>query len=143
MSDVPVTFRPNASSSRTTEIGDGRSLERVDIDKSSRIPHELPFLVTHWLANYDGTTTPATSTSAITAAPSEAERQEAMTRIRRATSEIASAFATLGAFGTTMRVRFLCLPLATADDVVTLARWLTLLFISLVLAYPCIWIVFR
>jgi hypothetical protein len=48
-------------------------------------PSELPFLVTHWLANFD------TPTS---------ESQDAVQRIRDAASEMASAFSQLGLFGT-------------------------------------------
>ena len=62
-------------------------------------PQEMPFLVTHWLENYDR------SSSASSNCPND-KQQEAMARIRRATSEIASAFATLGAYGTTFRVSF-------------------------------------
>ena len=57
---------------------------------------EIPFLVTHWLSNF-GRTHGAGS--------EEAQAQkEAIATIRRAASEIASAFSTLGAYGTTLRV---------------------------------------
>ena len=59
---------------------------------------EVPFLVTHWLANYNGggnnNLTP--------------EHKEALEKIRKATSEIAAAFSTLGAYGQSMPVSFCC-----------------------------------
>jgi hypothetical protein len=54
---------------------------------------DLPFLVTHWLANYGGTRQ-----------VTDPQTQEAMDIIRKATSEIASAFASMGSFGTSIRV---------------------------------------
>ena len=63
---------------------------------------ELPFLVTHWLENYGRNTVDFTMNTS-SDCPND-ERQEAVARIRRATSEIASAFATLGAYGTTFQV---------------------------------------
>ncbi|KAL3920258.1 MAG: hypothetical protein SGILL_003351, partial [Bacillariaceae sp.] len=66
------------------------------------IQRELPFLVTHWLANYGSNSDdPTVGTNS---ARSQDERQEAMERLRLATSELASAFSTLGAYGTTFRV---------------------------------------
>lgn len=50
-------------------------------------PSELPFLVTHWLSNFDGD-----------------ENNEAVKRLRSAASEVASAFSDLGAFGTSNNV---------------------------------------
>lgn len=84
-------------------------------DPSNSIPQEIPFLVTHWLANYGRgassssmTTTHARSVVAPLGDNDDENRrrQEALTTIRRATSEIASAFASLGAYGTTLRVRW-------------------------------------
>lgn len=78
-------------------------------NNGGNIPKELPFLVTHWLANYgsssnlDGSAATTTINPAAATA-SEEDRQQAVARIRKATSEIASAFATLGAYGTSMRV---------------------------------------
>jgi hypothetical protein len=76
-------------------------------DISNRVQQEIPFLVTHWLANY-GTVHNHNNNNNnnYKNASSEQERQESLARIRRATSEIASAFATLGAYGTTYRVSF-------------------------------------
>ena len=60
---------------------------------------DFPFLVTHWLAHYgreyrdDG---------------GDPQRKEAMERLRKATSDIASAFSALGAYGTTLRVSISC-----------------------------------
>lgn len=55
----------------------------------------LPFLVTHWLANFESG-----------GGSNSDEEQRAIDRIRNASAEIASAFASLGAFGTTIRVGF-------------------------------------
>jgi hypothetical protein len=56
---------------------------------------EIPFLVTHWLANYK---------SKATEGEEGPEHEQAMQRIRKATSEIASAFSSLGAYGTSYQV---------------------------------------
>lgn len=52
---------------------------------------ELPFLVTHWLANYQGE-------------EGDPQREEVIERLRNATSEMAAAFSDLGAYGTSSRV---------------------------------------
>ena len=57
---------------------------------------EMPFLVTHWLANYGAAST--------VVGTKNVEQQEALDRIRKATSEIASAFESLGAYGTAIQV---------------------------------------
>lgn len=57
----------------------------------------LPFLVTHWLANF-GSGNGGSSED-------NEERRQAIERIRNAGAEIASAFSTLGAFGVTRPVR--------------------------------------
>ncbi len=129
MSDLAAFADRNDGNANHTATG-AVSIEESVVDGSDvvvplQIQQELPFLVTHWLANYGGSgdknqtvtalTTPSpptmTTSSRTTttrenaaAALSDAERQEALSRIRRATSEIASAFATLGAYGTTIRV---------------------------------------
>ena len=56
---------------------------------------DVPFLITHWLAHYGEQKKGETE---------DPQRKEAMERIRKATSDIASAFTSLGAFGTTFRV---------------------------------------
>lgn len=56
----------------------------------------LPFLVTHWLANLERDKSDSNDSE---------ERQRALERIRDASAEIASAFSSLGAFGTTIHVR--------------------------------------
>ena len=63
-------------------------------DASTGAAEQLPFLVTHWLSQYSSNT-----------ASESLEEQEALDRVRRATSELAGAFASLGAYGTAMRVR--------------------------------------
>ena len=57
---------------------------------------ELPFLVTHWLANYrllEGQET------------GDRKRDEAIECLRNAASEIAKAFSSLGVYGTSSEVR--------------------------------------
>lgn len=54
---------------------------------------ELPFLVTHWLQNYQGPEDEG-----------DEEREEAIERLRNATSDMAVAFSSLGAYGTSSRV---------------------------------------
>jgi hypothetical protein len=61
-------------------------------------PAELSFLVTHWLSSFTvPTTSPADHDN-------DWEQQEAVAKIRRAAADMASAFGTLGAFGTVNRV---------------------------------------
>lgn len=63
---------------------------------------ELPFLVTHWLRNFQASqgTAPEGSDSAASSGVSEEQRKAALGRIQRATSELASAFSALGVYGT-------------------------------------------
>lgn len=71
---------------------------------SASVQMELPFLVTHYLANYrpgDGSHGKAGSRTD----PRHDQRQAAVERIRRAATDLADAFEALGAFGTAMRVR--------------------------------------
>jgi hypothetical protein len=56
---------------------------------------EFPFLVTHYLANYG-----AQNGEEII----DPQRKAALDRLQKATAEIASAFASLGAYGTTFPV---------------------------------------
>ena len=56
---------------------------------------EIPFLVTHWLSNYEKSNSSGSQDNS---------EKIAMAKIRSAASEIASAFASLGAYGTTLRV---------------------------------------
>jgi hypothetical protein len=77
-----------------------------DSNSSNREPTELPFLVTHWLSTLyqpQGAKKNAANAEA-TAADTNVEQKEAMDKIRRAAADLASAFSTLGAFGTTSRV---------------------------------------
>ena len=71
--------------------------DAVSSDGAQHIRQEIPFLVTHWLANYGKN---------IINDGEEIQDPEriAISKIQRATSEIASAFATLGAYGKTLRV---------------------------------------
>ena len=73
----------------------------VDCGEGQQVLGELPFLVTHWLAGYHHRSTTAD------AVPAESEEQtKAVQTIERAANDLASAFATLGAFGTASRVSF-------------------------------------
>ncbi len=62
---------------------------------------EVPFLVTHWLANLHGANFLANNGEN----RDERSRRDAIRRIRRAAVDIASAFTDLGAFGVSSRVR--------------------------------------
>lgn len=96
--------------------GTATDLSAETVESNNNIQHELAFLVTHWLANYGNAYPSANGThhlsndvlSRATAATSDEQQQRvAIERIRRATAEIASAFASLGAYGTTFRVSHL------------------------------------
>ena len=114
------------SSSNGDDGGDTTTMD----GNNNQISQDLPFLVTHWLANYnknnngngnnngnnnEETTTMTTASTTTTTTNNTAvdddlqttiqHRAEAMAKIRKATADIASAFASLGAFGTTTRVR--------------------------------------
>jgi hypothetical protein len=71
-------------------------------DGTQQIREEIPFLVTHWLANYGSNSSNNNDNSSSKEA--QDREQMAIAKIRRATSEIASALNTLGAYGTTLRV---------------------------------------
>ena len=76
----------------------GESLTNNDVEDEAMTgkAEEMPFLVTHWLANYGAAST--------VVGTKNVEQQEALDRIRKATSEIASAFESLGAYGTAIQV---------------------------------------
>ena len=86
---------------------------------------ELPFLVTHWLSNFvassavAGSAPPVAGSSRVLGGPpalavlsadvsstgaTAEEREEAIRRLQRATGDIASAFTTLGIFGSATTV---------------------------------------
>lgn len=70
-------------------------------DGAQQISQEIPFLVTHWLSNFGN----SSGTTAITGTEVSQDHQRiAVAKIRRAASELASAFSSLGAYGTTLRV---------------------------------------
>ena len=92
-----------ASSSATTDGGTATNHE------------ELPFLVTHWLANFASAAAsagqaPPPSDVGLPALPAGAgassteEREEALRRLHRAAGDVASAFAALGMFGSATTV---------------------------------------
>jgi hypothetical protein len=120
------TSTPTAGSSSNGDDGGDTTMD----GNNNQISQDLPFLVTHWLANYNKnnngngnnngnnneettmtmtastTTTTTTNTTAVDDDLQTMQRRaEAMAKIRTATADIASAFASLGAFGTTTRVR--------------------------------------
>lgn len=74
---------------------DSRTSDEAEGAAMANYSEEMPFLVTHWLANYGATPTVGRTNP---------EEQEAVNRIRKAASEIASALSTLGAYGTTVQV---------------------------------------
>lgn len=72
-------------------------LSGVDRGEGQQLLGELPFLVTHWLAGYHRSTADTV--------PAESEEQtKAVQTIEQAAKDLASAFATLGAFGAASRV---------------------------------------
>jgi hypothetical protein len=63
------------------------------MEKNGKVnPSELPFLVTHWLSNFQ-------------ARHEEGDNDDAIRRIHDAASQMASAFSDLGMFGTANKVR--------------------------------------
>ncbi len=82
---------------------------------SSSLSSDLPFLVTHWLQNAaDGAmhvpssaiapSSHGTDDDPADSDPDRAARQDAMDRMRRATRDLAAAFADLGMFGMALNV---------------------------------------
>ena len=66
-------------------------------DTTTNTAGEIPFLVTHWLANYVRQQKKELP---------DAEQRAIIDKISNATNEIASAFSSLGAYGTTVDVSF-------------------------------------
>jgi hypothetical protein len=78
---------------------------------NNRDPSELPFLVTHWLSTVyqlPGSSKQKNGAAAAPAGDLTVEQKDAMDKIRRAAADLASAFSTLGAFGTASRVSVVC-----------------------------------
>jgi hypothetical protein len=75
-----------------------------DSNSSNRDPTELPFLVTHWLSTLYQPQGGKKNAADAAATDTNVEQTEAMDKIRRAAADLASAFSTLGAFGTASRV---------------------------------------
>ena len=71
-----------------------RPQESIDVS-------ELPFLVTHWLHNFNPNENGQEGNSS---KENSREKQLALERIRKATSELASAFTSLGAYGSSAGV---------------------------------------
>lgn len=101
-----------ASTEGMASAGSTKRDETTSIENGNRRPREstngteLPFLVTHWLQNFD----PSASIGDRLLGPSPATsedraKQVALERIRKATSELASAFTALGAYGSFSTVR--------------------------------------
>ena len=76
----------------TNVLGDSADPQAANDDSLPPLS-ELPFLVTHWLANFRQPENEG-----------DLQHEEAMERLRNATSEIAAAFSSLGAFGPSSRV---------------------------------------
>lgn len=83
---------------RAAIMNDNHASMDVTANDNALIP-ELPFLVTHWLCSYQG---PEAGDGG------NPEREEAIERLRNATSEMAAAFSSLGAYGTSSRVCSAC-----------------------------------
>jgi len=96
----------NITSGSCSFDSNGDDIEKaVPMDGNNHISQDLPFIVTHWLDNYrssNGINEDTETSTAITAVQTMLH-QEAMAKIHKATSDLASAFATIGAFGTTFR----------------------------------------
>lgn len=71
---------------------DGEDAVENEIVQSRPSPSELPFLVTHWLSNYQ---IPRPSGDDQV----DRRQEEALERLRQAASQVSSAFADLGSFG--------------------------------------------
>ena len=84
--------------------GNGSDDTTISMDGTQRINQELPFLVTHWLANYRSSSSNDNNNISNEETQHQEREREAMAKIRRATSDIASALASIGAYGTTFRV---------------------------------------
>lgn len=65
---------------------------------------DLPFLVTHWLQNAAVNTNEQTPNDGSEEA--KIAQQDAIYRVRKATRDLAGAFADLGMFGVTLNVRY-------------------------------------
>lgn len=88
----------DAEPTNTNDHGNPSTAPTVPSDHINQ--EDLPFLVTHYLANFHKEEYKEESK----ASSLDPEQKEALDRIRRATNEIASAFSTLGAYGTSYRV---------------------------------------
>ena len=89
---------------------------------------ELPFLVTHWLANYQPIPLDESR---------DRQRDDALQRIQNAASEIASAFAVLGAYGMSHLVSGNCISPLPAYLYAYLPACLPTCLLTLVLSYYC------
>ena len=94
MSNLPPKLSSEPRDASGDDEMDGAS-EAHPTHPSLSMSSELPFLVTHWLANgYQAGDEESDRAE-------EAEQSAARERIRKAAAELASAFSVLGAFGTT------------------------------------------
>jgi hypothetical protein len=121
----PPPDRWTSTTGSTTRSNDLLTLphdENADnINVIQSIPGEIPFLITHWLTGYfqnrynrsDINDCASTSGSSITTSlQSNEARNAAMNQIQKATNDLAVAFQTLGAFGTTRKVckqKYVCI----------------------------------
>jgi hypothetical protein len=95
----PVDDNDNDSNSNSDNSNSNNSNS-----DSNRDPTELPFLVTHWLSTLYQPQGGKKNAADAAATAADVEQTEAMDKIRRAAADLASAFSTLGAFGTASRV---------------------------------------
>jgi hypothetical protein len=87
---------PTQQTLRTDPIETSSAVEtfQPESDVLHTITGEVPFLITHWLAGFTDRT----------AVEAESEVVAAMSKIQKATEDLAIAFQTLGAYGKMMKV---------------------------------------
>ena len=78
-------------------VEDSDSIMASTLESMSEQQQNLPFLVTHYLAHFQKEHNAAERAF-------DAEKRKALDKIRQATREIASAFSSLGAYGTAFGV---------------------------------------
>jgi hypothetical protein len=88
--------KPAATNDSVDESPSPSPSPAASTNETSSAAGEIPFLVTHWLANY--------VKEQKKAGVPDAERKAVIDKISSATNEIASAFFSLGAYGTTLHV---------------------------------------
>ena len=93
---MPADGMQQAESSSSGQGRDDLRRQQEPVDRS-----ELPFLVTHWLRNFNLDNDQGVDRNeTMQIGNSNKKKREALERIQKAASDLASAFAALGAFGT-------------------------------------------